>query len=575
MSRDRSLPITVEENIRVRMRDGVELACDVYRPVGSARCPVLLTRTPYDKTIRNSVRNARALAERGYVAVVQDVRGRYQSEGNFDYITGNDEEDGYDTISWAANLSGTTGGVGVWGHSYPASMAWRAISCQPPALGGALASGMTVHRADANFGILDIGRRLQWWYEQAADARRRAGDIFGPHMPDPANDLWQNMERGKWLWHVPLGSIPDDVFSTLTTPLKESLATQHVDNYAFDQIHPKVAIPTCTVTGWWDRFVNATDHYLGVLRHGAPEIRDRHRLVVGPWTHHLSSAEARRADLGPRGAYEPVEANSIVDLTANFFDPLLRGRETPDSGRRPVRLFILNHNEWVQTDSWPPSAARFVPYFLHSKGRANTPLGDGTLSEEPSGAESPDRFVYDPRDPAMFLGTPDVQPAPRDQAPLGRRQDILVYQTAPLEEDVLVVGPLECRIWAASDCVETDFTAKLVEVGPDGLAINLCTGICRTRFLDGYDKIKVLEPGTPYEIPIRLQSTGILFRRGSRIRLDISSSEFPNFDRNHNTGRDYLFDSELRPARQTIFHDGVRPSHIILPILPTSWLQSG
>lgn len=220
--------------------------------------------------------------------------------------------------------------------------------------------------------------------------------------------------------------------------------------------------------------------------------------------------------------------------------------------------------------SGPLARTRYSEFFLHSDGSANTVDGDGVLSVSEPAEEPPDRYDYDPRDPVMSLMGIDAQAAPRDQFPLDGRRDILVYQTLPLEADIEVTGPVVLKLWAASSALDTDFTAKLIDVHPNGLAVNLTYGIMRARYRNGYDDPSLIEPGRPYEYTIRLNPTGILLRRGHRIRLDVSSSDFPNFDRNHNTGSDFWSDTELRVAHQTVFHNSEYPSRLILPIIPRS-----
>ena len=230
----------------------------------------------------------------------------------------------------------------------------------------------------------------------------------------------------------------------------------------------------------------------------------------------------------------------------------------------------MGENRWRYEDEWPPARTQYTEFFLHSDGSANTVRGDGVLSISEPADESPDTYDYDPRDPVMSLMGIDAQAAPRDQSPLDGRADILVYQTPPLQEDIEVTGPVVLKLWAASSAPDTDFAAKLIDVHPNGLAVNLTYGIMRARYRDGYDNPNLIEPGKPYEYTIRLNPTGILFRRGHRIRLDVSSSDFPNFDRNHNTGADFWSDTELRVAHQTVFHSAEYPSRLILPVVPRS-----
>jgi putative CocE/NonD family hydrolase len=268
--------------------------------------------------------------------------------------------------------------------------------------------------------------------------------------------------------------------------------------------------------------------------------------------------------LGPRD-YGPAANASFPHAAARWFDSTLKGIGDADADPA-VKVFILNDNDWRGFSSWPVEGTRFTPFFLGSGGGANGPGGNGTLGPDQSGTE-PDRYAYDPADPVMSVMALDSQAAPSDQAPLDRRQDVLVYQTPPLEEDLLAIGPVTCHLWAASSAPDTDFTVKLCEVGPDGVAINLTYGIVRARYRFGYDRQVPLDPDVPQDYAIAMMPIGIRFRKGSRIRLDIASSDFPNFDRNHNTGRDYWSDPDLKVARQTVFHDAAMPSRIVLPIV--------
>jgi uncharacterized protein len=564
----RPAAVGVTRNVPCRTRDGTILRADVYRPEAAGRYPVLLCRTPYDKAGNLYAKDAEAIAARGYIVAVQDVRGRYASDGEYAWMFGwpgnrINGPDGWDSVEWAAALDGSTGQVGVWGNSYPSSLAWRLAGEQPPSLKAMYTSGMAMKHTEMCFGILETGRRLQWVHSMAADARRRAGDPFGPFTRAEADDAWTRVDRGKWIWRLPLETIPKDVFSTLTPQLHTHFREVQDDYWAFDKVHPRVQVPVSCTTGWWDRLGGTTSNYAGIEKNGPASLRGRHRLVVGPWGH---STEKWTGTLGPRDHGPRANASYPAELV-RYFDRELKEMDNGLDREGPVKLFVLNDNAWRHEAEWPLARTRFTDFFLGSGGKANTPAGDGTLALDCKPSE-PDRYDYDPADPVMSLMGLDAQAAPCDQAILGRRRDILVYQTAPLERDILVIGPVVCHLWAASDAPDTDFAAKLIEVGADGLAQNLCYGIMRARFRRGFDKPAMLEAGVPQEYVIPMMQVGIRFKRGSRIRLDIASSDFPNFDRNHNTGRDYWSDPELKVARQTVFHDPRHPSRIVLPVIP-------
>ena len=560
------MTVEVKRNVAAEMRDGTVLRADVYRPAGKGTYPVLLQRTPYDKSTAEE--NARLLAESGYVVVAQDKRGRYESNGEYVWMyeqdgQTEDGEDGYDTVEWAARLPGSDGRVGTWGFSYPSWCIWRMAGTAPPSLAAIYSGGMAMSPTDMNFGVFETARRLQWTYGMAVDARRRIGDQSQPNARAEADTMWHEFERGKWIWYLPLGEIPDEVFSTLAGPLKKYMTEQNIDFWRFDKVHPKVKVATCNLTGWFDRLVGAIDHYAGMAENGPENLREQHRLVVGPWGH----ATMGRRLQGPLDFGPDADGTYVGEMT-RWYDHVLKGVENGLGDEPPVKLFIMGENRWRFEDEWPLARTEYTDFYLDSGGSANTPRGDGMLSAESVGNGQPDEYDYDPRDPVMSLMDANGQAVARDQAPLANRRDILVYQTAPLEKEIEVTGPVTLKLWAASTAPDTDFTAKLIDVHPDGLAVNLTYGILRASYRNGMDKPSLIEPGRPYEYMVKLNPTGMLFQRGHRIRLDVSSSDFPNFDRNHNTGADFWSDAELRVARQTVFHDTERPSRLVLPVIP-------
>lgn len=575
---------SLHENVETRMRDGTLLRCDLFRPTPPGDYPVLVSRTPYDKTRAAYRQVARHMADNGYICVLQDIRGTHASDGTY-YLARNgrqdtmDAEDGYDTVEWAARLPGSDGQVCVWGHSYSSWSAWVAAGARPPSLGALFGSGMAARILDNTRGIFETGRRLHWMYQQAADLRHRAG---GPALSREEIDRrWYDVERFKWVWFLPLGEIPDSAFPGLTGQLRDYMQKQDLETWGFDDLHPLVSVPTCSVTGWYDRIIGAIEHYEGMERNGPPELRGRHRLIVGPWGHGMAALNSHSGPLD----FGPKAQARYEDLLLDWCDTTLKVKAPADPA--PVRLFVMGENRWYSAPDWPPGDQRAAPdtapdtatsapaattaFYLHSGGRANTVGGDGRLDTQPPDHDNApaDHFTYDPRDPVMSLMGRDTQMEPRLQAPHDDRQDILVYQTAPLSAPLRVIGRMSVRLWIASDAPDTDFTAKLIVVRPDGSAVNLSYGILRCRYRLGYaTRAEPLVPGQSYEIEIALNPTAMVFGIGHRLRLDISSSDFPNFDRNHNTGRDFWSDSDLRCARQTVFHDRSRPSRLLLPVLP-------
>ncbi|MBM3458375.1 MAG: CocE/NonD family hydrolase, partial [Armatimonadetes bacterium] len=295
----------------------------------------------------------------------------------------------------------------------------------------------------------------------------------------------------------------------------------------------------------------------------------RSRLIVGPWAHALSvSPRTGDVDFGP---------HSQVDLDAmelRWFDYWLKGEENGILDEPPLRLFIMGVNEWRDEREWPLARTDWQRWYLHSGGRANTILGDGALSPAQPGAESPDHFQYDPRFPVQTMGgnnccSPHIVPwGPYDQRPVEMRSDVLVYSSAPLNAPLEVTGPIQLVLYAETDAPDTDWTGKLVDVSPSGYAMNLCDGILRARYRESRSEPKLLTSGKVYRYEIDLGVTGHVFRTGHSLRLEVSSSNFPRFDRNPNTGHPIGADAELRTAHQTVHHSEAGPSHLVLPVIP-------
>lgn len=562
-------PVTLEENVEARMRDGTVLRADIYHPADHAKYPVLLCRTPYKKTTQRYVTTARALAARGYVAVVQDMRGRYASDGEFRWMFRDksetpDAEDGYDSAEWAAKLPWSDGQVGTWGHSNASWAIWMLLSSQPPSIKAALSSGMCQNLLDLNFGIFETGRRLEWTYMMAADARRRAGDRNGPHKPEEATRRWHEVERGKYVWWLPLGDIPGEIFSTLNDQLQTYHRAQNKEFMDFGAFHSKVNVPVFQITGWWDRLIGTVDNYAGLVKHSPEHLRSQHRLIVGPWGHDPTQFSRK---IGPVD-YGPDADRTYAQMITRWYDYQFKGIDNGFEQEDPVQLFVLGENKWRGEKEWPLARTEYTSFYLRSGGSANTVWGDGLLSpESPSGAPS-DEYDYDPRDPAMSLMRADSQAAPVDQSPHDHRRDILFYETPPFESEVEMTGPVTLELWAKTDGRDTDWAVKLAVVFEDGFAMNLTYGMMRAQYRDGYENPMLLEPNRVYAYEIKLNPIGILFKPGQKLRLYVTSSDFPNFDRNHNTGNPYWSDTELRVAHQTVYHDAEHPSHLVLPMIP-------
>jgi putative CocE/NonD family hydrolase len=555
----------VATDVAAEMRDGTILRADVYRPRGGGQCPALVCRTPYGKRGEafgaDYAGIALGLAQRGYIAIVQDVRGRYASDGEYRWLYGDEAaaihaRDGFDTTEWAAALPGCDGRVGTWGNSYDGYTALRTAGAAPPSLAAGLASGVASRLQDESRGIFEP-IYLSWLNGMAADMRARTRDSSGPSTRSAAEREW-TLAHDKWLWTVPYGDLPDQVFGPAAGWLSDFLREQEIDRWRLPETHEAVSVPVCHVTGWWDMVVRGTvANFQGLTGAGDPALRERHRLIIGPWSHEPGALAAGTGAV----SYGADERTAYHDLIADWYDFSLFGEDPGELGASRVKAFVLNENRWRHFDCWPPADAEPLELHLDSGGAG----GPGRLSAGEPASGVPRSFEYDPRDPVMSSN--DWATRAVDQSPLDHRADVLAYLSEPLSQDLVLVGDVSCVLWAATDGVETDFTAKLVEVRPDGPAIALTRGMLRTRFLHGYDRVTRLEPGRPTELRIELGPVGVRLRAGSRIRLDVSSSDFPNFDRNHNTGRDFWSDPELRTARQTIFNDREHPSRLIVPVL--------
>ena len=561
--------ISIERDQECITRDGTVLRGDVYYQTDSNPQPVLVCRTPYNKLLPRYQEHATDIARGGYTIVVQDMRGRYASDGEYRWMWVDknetfDVEDGHDTIEWAAKLPKSDGRVGTWGHSNASWAIWVMLHSNPPSLAAALASGISMNMLDITFGVWETGRRLEWTYMMAADVRRREGRTDGPTNPIEATFRWNAVERSKYIWWLPLAEIPEPVFAGLAEQYQTFLRNTRQDFMRFDETHPMVEVPVMQITGWWDRLIGTIDNYEGLITNGDPGLRNQHRLIVGPWGH---DATNYTRDIGPID-YGPEAETTYADLIVRWYDHVLKGKNNGMADERPVQLFVLNRNEWIGADAWPLPETQYTDLFLSSEGNANTVHGDGTLSfDQPSAAES-DEFDYDPRDPVMSLMHQNSQSIPMDQSPNDHRQDVLVYETEPVSEDLDVIGPVRLKLWASTNAPETDFTAKLAIVHEDGLCVNLTYGVMRTGYREGFDRVAYTEPGRQYEYDIKLNPIGCRFLKGQRIRLYISSSDFPNFDRNHNTGNNFWSDTEFKVAHQTVFHTGGMASRLVLPIVP-------
>ncbi len=577
--------VVVEKNVEARMRDGVILRADVYRPDDAGRYPVLLQRTPYSKNAQGARTQFTAMAARGYVVISQDTRGRYTSDG---VARPHDEaQDGFDTIAWARSLPYSNGRVGMWGGSYLATTQLLAATMRPAGLVALFPASSYSSRYDMVFqgGAFYLADGLSWNLGQAMDVRRRVltpeVDRDGPIGLDAASRGTLDTD---WLWHVPLKTMNARELQRFAPGYRQMLDHPSYDpfweTFDIEARHDRFEAPAYHLTGWYDTLLTGTlRNFTGLRARAANEsARVHQRIVIGPWTHArptLDSTSIGDVDFGPAAGFD-ADA-----LRGRWFDYWLAGSE--DTALRPagsrdsallridaprVRLFVMGENVWRDEQEWPLARARATRFYLHSAGRANALGGDGRLSQSPPADESPDRYTYDPSNPVPTGAAGGYSRRPSDQREIEQRSDVLVYTSAPLVADLEVTGPLSLTLWIASSARDTDFTGKLVDVFPDGTARALTDGILRARYRHSKTTPELLTPGDPTEITIDLGATSNLFRAGHRIRLEVSSSNFPRFDRNPNTGGAFGEDAELHRADQTVFHDRARPSRLVLPVIP-------
>ncbi|MSS72230.1 MAG: CocE/NonD family hydrolase [Candidatus Latescibacteria bacterium] len=400
-------PTTLEENLPAPMRDKTLLRADVYRPEGDGPFPVLLCRTPYDKGKHREL--GHRLAERGYLVVVQDCRGRYASDGAFRpglfSAEHDDAEDGYDTVEWAAGLPASTGRVGTFGCSYDGWTQWELAHTRPPHLAAMMPAGIAANLLDRELsGVLRLGRVLAWTVNNlSVDTARRLNDPWKPRTAQEADRLYLERDRLKWLWFLPLMDIPDDAMPGMGPHWRRWLEDHAMDHFRFEEKHRQVNVPALSMTGWYDQQIGTIKQFTGMVKNGRTEdARRNQRLIVGPWTHTLVNLGSRlgAVDFGPEACRD------FYDIADAWFAHWLKEEPTEAVDWPPIQLFVMGANQWRAEHEWPLARTVYTVFYLHSGGHASTAVGDGALSLKPPQEEPPDKYIYDPRDPVMTLSPP-------------------------------------------------------------------------------------------------------------------------------------------------------------------------
>jgi len=553
--------VSVERNVPVEMRDGTILRADVHRPKGRGPYPVLVMRTPYGKG-----GGFPRLVKAGYIVVSQDARGRYASDGQWESFLRfetHDAEDGYDTVEWAARLPGSTGKVGTFGASYNAFLQWRLAPLRPPSLAAMAAVSCLGRYTDLEGpGTIRPGRRLQWWmFTMAPDMRKRSG-----RQVSEAYAKIADRESQAYLWFLPWLELPREVFEDETEAVHYWLKNPQIDPWKLDEGVKEIAVPNFDVVGWHDHGNGDMLLYKTMVEEAKTETaRQGSRILIGPWSH--SGRGQRRygnVDFGPEAQMDTLA------LQIRWFDYWLKGKENGVDKDAPVKIFIMGENRWRDEERWPLERTQDKTLFITSGGHANTPAGDGRIVDGRPDSAGSDQYVYDPANPVPTLHGKGSFTHASDQRPLADRQDILVYQSEPLTERIEVTGNPIVELFAASSAPDTDWFVRLIDVAPDGLARDVSLGLVRARYRDGLDKPKLLTPGEVVRYTIRMNATSNAFLPGHRIRLDVTSSDFPNYDRNHNTAANQNADATLAIATQTIHHGGSGATRIILPQVPNA-----
>lgn len=540
--------VEAQFRVRIPMRDGVSLSANIFRPLATGRWPVLLVRTPYDEGSQLTP-HYRAFVEHGFALVIQDVRGRSDSGGAFQPLS-QEGPDGEDTLNWIGHEPWCDGKIGMFGGSYAGIAQWQAALRNSPYLKAIfpVVSGYDDYydRFYSRGGAMKLGHRLLWISENL-----RAPGFVRPDL-------------NHFMWHLPLRTSDRIVSGESVDFYQRSLNHPSYDDFwrslSTREKLDRIRVPVFAVGGWFDNYAESDLEAFSTLR----KLGRQAYVMVGPWAH--NSAERLAVDFGP-GSAVPLRR-----IQFKWFDHWLKGQDTIQQFA-PARIFTMGENRWDEEDVWPPANAHMEEWYLSGKGNAETLNGDGKLQPKLSRHEASDPYVYDPHKPVPTLGgaiccnAKILPPGPMDQRPIEGRHDMLVFTSQPLKVDLQVTGVVRALVYVSTSARDTDFTAKLIDVAPDGTATGLTDGILRLRYRGGVERPELAKPGEIYSITIDAGPTSNVFRQGHRIRLEIASSNFPRFDRNPNTGRAIADETELRIAHQTVYHGGRYPSALMLPVV--------
>jgi uncharacterized protein len=575
--------VSKQLDVPARMRDGTILRSDVYRPRTSDAVPVILARTQYGKTDMqvqpSRYQSPEWFASHCYLVVVQDIRGQGLSNGTFTEFS-HDQEDGYDTVEWAAGLPGSNGKVGMYGSSYVGATQWLAAVTTPPHLVTIVPANTASDYYDGwtyEGGEFRLAFVEPWAIETIATtaAKNRHDDAAVRQLQAAAAD------PTRWLDFRPFKDLPP------MQPADPKIAPWYFDwirhwtrddywkRWSIRDRYSSVKVPVLDIEGWYDGFLaGGLENFAGMVSHGGSSAaRKNQRLVIGPWDH----VDWGRPGSTPAPLLKGIGAGAnspINELMLAWYDHFLKGLNNDASSQPRVDYFLMGANKWKSTTAWPLPGTRWVTYYMSGHGGPTTSGRPGMLTAVAPATDRPDTFTYDPAYPAPSLGGHSCCSAqlgpqgPYDQTPVQQRSDVLTYTTDPLPGDTEITGPAVVDLWAESSAPDTDFTAKLDLVRPDGEVINLNNGIIRTSFRDSLSDPRPAMPGQPYDYRIQIWPTSYQFGPGDRIRVEISSSDYPQFAPNPNTGEPFGQGATTESAIQTILHDAAHPSKVTVPIIP-------
>ncbi len=549
------------------MRDGVELSADVYRPRCGTTFPAIVTRTPYESGRDVFIELGVWWSQRGYAFVVQDCRGRFESGGVF-HAYFPDIDDGVDTISWVADQPWCNGKIGSWGRSYGGLTQWlsapqqKHLTCMAPHVICDDFFGDCHYVGGAFQLLLSLGAAAIWETNLATVIGSQAGRLF---------------QNRKFWSHLPLIELDELAIGRRIPYWREWLEHPTYDEYwrKCDTVgrHAEIELPVFQQCGWFDPYTGSGFRNFKAMT-GDSRAATRQRILVGPWSHEVpDSAQMGDLDFGPESLLD------VREEELRWFDWQLKGAPGGMADEPPIRIFVSGINQWRFASEWPIPDTNFDPYYLHSRGRAGSQVDDGRLNREPPGNEPPDRFVYDPQEPVPTKGgnlsvrlmtqhaEEPLEGGPVDQRSIEGRRDVLVYTSPPLSEQLVVIGPAHVVLYAESSARDTDFTARVTDLFPDGRSVVLTEGILRARYRHSFSKTELLAPNVVEQFCLRLCPLSHVFLPGHCVRLDISSSNFPRFSRNLNTGECVATGTQMQTATQTVLHNADCASHLVLPII--------